>query len=123
VLAVLGSLFAESCVSESTVRSMAPVEAAFDMVVLGEVACSDDVSATTCLNVKITNVGEVAGTGFCRPRGHETGPNGEDIAVFGDRIDVVNLAGGANLVTTVAWTKPIPESRAFVGDCSPSPHS
>ena len=102
-------------------RSPGSVPATFEIQVLREVGCPVGVVATTCLEVRITNIGESAGNGYCRPRGHETGPNGEDKAVFGERIDVTNLAPGAKFTTTVAWTKPIPDSRAFIGDCVPGP--
>ena len=93
--------------------------AAFKMTVLGQTQCEPDATATTCLRVRIVNLGDATGDGFCRPRVTETAPSGEDVSVFGDKIELHAVSSGDEVVRIVAWTKQLPEPPAFVGYCEP----
>jgi hypothetical protein len=91
---------------------------AFDMIVLRQVPCASEVSATTCLRVRVTNRGDRAGDGSCRPRATEVSANGQ-MAVFGERLSLQDVASGEVVTATLAWTKKLPNPPNFGGDCEP----
>jgi hypothetical protein len=92
---------------------------AFEMAVLGEVACPSEVTATACFRVSITNHG-TAGQGTCTLWADISTSNGDD-SVAGPQLLVNDLASGARFVDVLAWTTALPAQTVlfYRGLCDP----
>ncbi len=92
---------------------------AFEMTILGRVRCPAGIGATTCVRVRIGNLGDT-GDGTCRLLAGSTGPHGE-FSIDGPRIVLSDVASGAALTRTVPWTQALPTDPNFYfgGDCTP----
>src|SRR6266508_3601645 len=85
----------------------APHGPAFEMIILHRTPCANGVSATACLKVRVTNRGDRAGSGFCRPRAFETGENGT-VTLWGQRLELTNVAPGEQVTATLPWKGQLP---------------
>ncbi len=90
------------------------------MTAVHEVPCSDPASTTLCEEAQISNIGSVAGDGFCRLRVDETAPSGEDRAVFGHPSQLADVAPGAEVTVTLTWPHQKP-TNPFTVECQPGP--
>jgi hypothetical protein len=118
-VAIVGAL--ASCGRDGSPNGATPGPSdgpAFEMVVLRQVTCGSEISATTCLRVRVTNRGNRPGDGYCRPRATESGPNGEK-SVWGERLSLRDVAPNEAVTATLAWTKPLPSPPRFGGYCEP----
>lgn len=95
-----------------------PVGPAFEMGVLGEVACPPGSTATTCIHVRVVNRGDTTGAGSCRLRGHRLNEQAQEATVPGPKLVVEDLAPGVTMEATLEWDKPVP-SEGFSGICVP----
>jgi hypothetical protein len=109
-----------ACASAGSGATPGPSEGpAFQMVALRAVPCPKALDANICLRVKVTNYGNESGPGTCRLRS-TSGSDGDEVVISSGELPIADLAPGSDLVATVGWTRPVPDTADFVGYCEPS---
>jgi hypothetical protein len=88
------------------------------MRVIGDVRCTGDVTARTCVKVRIQNLGD-RGDGSCQLWGKRSSDNGNS-ATAGMKVVLTDVENGAVITKILPWNADVPKKDFyFTGLCAP----